>query len=258
MFLRGTVSYAQAQGPRKAQEDYLVHLPFTNRRGERGHLLGVMDGHGGGKTARYCAETIPALFNHDTENVERELRDLVAALDARTRLAGPGSTLSLACVNESRNSVTMAVLGDSPIIVVDGKGAVHRSVEHNVRTNLLERSAAIMRGAVYKDGYIQVTEDGDGLQVSRALGDQTLATILDRTPSLWEYRINSSSVVIVASDGLIDPEHGGAEDETLKAILAAAKSGDASSVLRSREEQGLEDNTSVIMWKPRRWWNLFS
>lgn len=258
MFLRGTVSYAQAQGPRKAQEDYLVHVPFTDRRGNRGHLLGVMDGHGGGETARYCAETIPALFNHDTENVERELRDLVAALDARTRLAGPGSTLSLACVNESRNSVTTAVLGDSPIIVVDDNGTVHRSVEHNVRTNLLERSAAIMRGAVYKGGYIQVTEDGDGLQVSRALGDRTLSAILDRTPSIRTFDIGSHSLVIVGSDGLLDPEHGSQNDRVLHAILATARRADAIAVLHLREEQGLEDNTSVIMWKPRRWWNLFS
>ena len=258
MFLRGTVSHAQAQGPREAQEDYLVHVPFTNSRGERGYLLGVMDGHGGGEVAKYCAETIPTLFDHEATDIWQELKNVVAQLDARTRLTRPGSTLSLAYVNETLSTVTTVVLGDSPIIVVDDKGTAHWSEEHNVRTNLHERKAAIMRGAIYLDGYIQVTEDGDGLQVSRALGDRTLSAILDRTPAVRNYCINSSSLIIVGSDGLLGPDHKDPDDEILRALLATATSGDAAAVLRWREEQELEDNTSVIMWKPRKWWNFFS
>lgn len=261
MFLRGTVSSAQSVGPRETQEDYLVHVPFVNKRNEHGHLLGVMDGHGGEDVAKYCSETIPVIFDHDATDGTQELRKITEQLVARTQFAGPGSTLSLAYINETLDIAATAVLGDSPIIIVDDTGAAYRSEEHNVRTNLVERGAAIMRGAFYngEDGYIQVDEGGDGLQMSRALGDRTLSAILDRTPSLRSYRINSRSMVIIGSDGLIGPEHGDSSDQILLEILSAAKKGDAPGVLRWREEQdSLEDNTSVIIWKPRRWWNLFS
>lgn len=258
MLLRGTVSYVQAQGRRTSQEDYLVHVPFTNSRGERGHLIGVMDGHGGTAVAKYCAETIPTLFDHNAESIEVEFRLMVGRLNAETAHPWSGSTLSLACVNESLNIVTTAVLGDSPIIVVDDKGTAHWSEEHNVRTNLRERKAAIMRGAIYQDGYIHVDERKSGLQMSRALGDRELSSILDRTPSLRSYRINSRSIVIVASDGLFSDAYADRSTEMTRDLLIAARKGGAESVLRWREEQGLEDNTSVIMWKPRRWCNLFS
>ena len=266
MFLQGAVSYAQAKGPRKFQEDYLLHLPFVNRRHECGHLLGVMDGHSsaedtdGGRVAKYCAETIPMLFDHDAVDVRQELRKITAQLNASIVLADSGSTLSLAYVNESSCVVTTAMLGDSPIIIVDNNGEVQESEGHDVRTNLSERSAAIMRGAIYHNGRIHDDLDNPGLQMSRVLGDQALGKILDRTPSLRDYRINSDSVVIVASDGVFDPRHWETNGEALDALLAATGThSTAVALLLWREkEKPLRDNTSIIMWKPRKWWDLFS
>jgi len=177
-FLRGTTSSAQAQGPRQYQEDFRVCLSSASRGGGRSHLLGILDGHRGKDVARYCAETIPSLFDPDADDIEQELRSVVEKLDARTRLSEMGSTLSLAYVNESQRIVTTAVLGDSPIIVLTRDGTIQRSEEHNVRTNTAEREAAVRRGAIYcDDGYIMADRYGDGLQLSWS-GPQNLHTIL--------------------------------------------------------------------------------
>lgn len=250
-FLKGVGSFAQAQGPRDYQEDHMICLQLKSKRNGTGYLLGVMDGHEGEEVAKYCSETIPSLFDPEAWDIEQELRGLVKRLDIDTRTYDMGSTLSLAHVNESKNIVTTVVLGDSPIIVVDSSGSIQRSVEHNVRSNLLERHAAVRRGAIYlDDGYIIATRHGDGLQLSRALGDHGLRNILDRTPVICSYKIGANSLVIVSSDGLFDASHEDSCDDTILALISAVRDGGgAAEVLRLKETEGLNDNTSVVVWR---------
>lgn len=258
MRLRGKISFAQIQGPREDQEDYIVHLPFISRTNGYGHLLGILDGHAGKEVAEYCADQIPILFDVDLKDVGVALEQLTEQLDARTCLADEGSTLSLACVNESRGFVTTAVIGDSPIIVVNKLGETWLSEEHNVRTNLREREAAVRRGAVYKDGYICHSPGGDKIQMSRALGDRVLRNILDRTPTINTHYLGAHSLVVVCSDGLFDPDHERPRESMAQSIVTLAQNGSsASGILRFRESRGLEDNTSIIMWKPKSWWEWF-
>lgn len=263
MFLRGRVSYAQVQGTRKFQEDYMVHVPFVNTRGERGHLIGVMDGNSpvpeidGGAVAKYCAKVIRMLFDHNALNTERELLDLTAKLDECTSHYSMGSTLSLAHINESRKVVTTALLGDSPIIVVDKYGRVIRSNEHNVRTNLHELAMATERGAGYYDGCIYNDPYGKSIRMSRALGCSELRNILNQTPTICTYAIDSRSMVIIASDGFLDSGDDNQRDDVLLPILAAAEvHSTAAELLRWREEEDLfKDNASVIIWKAKGWWD---
>src|SRR3990167_9674146 len=101
-----------------------------------------------------------------------------------TRQFREGSTLSIAWVREDHDEVSVAVLGDSPVIVVDQLGQVHVSPEHNVRTNLAERNAMVARGGSYRNGYVYNQLDV-GFQVSRALGDGDLDRILSREPEIY-------------------------------------------------------------------------
>jgi len=262
MLLRGTVSVAQAQGPRESQEDYLVQVPFKNKNNGQGHLLGVMDGHSGKDVAEYCAKTIPRLFNLHATSVAQELHRVVAELGDRTRFLDAGSTLSLVCVNETRCTVTTAILGDSPVVVVDVAGKVLLSEEHNVRTNIREREAVLARGGVYRDGYIFNAPNNpyglsheDGLQLSRALGDHSLRWIMDQTPAVSQYALGAQSVVVIGSDGLFDPSHEQSRGLVVREILThARKNKGAYEVLRWRESFGLQDNTTVIVWVPQKWW----
>lgn len=263
-FLRGKVSCAQTQGPRKYQEDYILNIPFENKKNGRGHLIGIMDGHSngagcdGGAIARLCSKIIPRLFDLEAEDINLELQTLVEKLDARTCLAEMGSTLSLAHINESHGIVTTAVLGDSPIIVVDNTSTVQQGVEHNVRSNILERELAVDRGAIYKDdGYICATHFGPGLQLSRSLGDCNLRKVLDRAPVICTYRIGVDSFVIVCSDGLSALSCENSGDATFENILRNVKSGkDAQDILHMVAIEDLHDNTSVVIWKARKWRSL--
>lgn len=254
MSIRGIVSWVQAQGPHEAQEDFLVHASHGAYR-----LLGVLDGHHGAGTAQYCARTIPQIFDFSAEDVGQELRRVVAALDDRTHRRESGSTLSLVHIDESRGAAVTAVLGDSPIIVVDEKGEVHRSEEHNVRTNEAERARAIAHGAFYSNGYIcHGPHSADGLQLSRALGDRAFNTLLSREPDIHRYHLGKHSAVIIASDGLFDPAHEAPEAPVADEVVALVrKRKSAARILRWREMRELEDNTSLIVWRPRRWWEWF-
>src|SRR3989344_2288311 len=131
-----------------------------------GCLLAVMDGHRGSAVAEICAREIEKLFApKDSEHVEQALRDLVVALNELTYNLEAGSTLSLACVFKDvgdHMKVSTAVLGDSPVVVLDNQGELHISPEHNVRSNLPEREAAERRGGVYKDGYLRNREGTAG------------------------------------------------------------------------------------------------
>lgn len=260
MTLRGKISYAQMQGPRSSQEDFLVHIPFYSQVNRCGHLIGVMDGHGGKEVAKYCEEAIPQIFDSDALNIRQELRRVAEKLDDHTAFSKAGSTLSIAVINESNGIVITAVIGDSPIIVVNDSGNIWLSDEHNVRTNIPEREAAIRRGAKYDGGYIYDSYNplGDQIQMSRALGDCNLRKILDRTPTVNRQYINSRSLIIVGSDGLFDPNHKQSRESSAQSVVTLVQSGgNAAQILQFRESQGLEDNTSIIMWRPKKWWEWF-
>ena len=241
----GTVSSAQIQGPRDRQEDFLVHVDFPF-----GHLIAVMDGHGGQHTARYCAERIPTLFN-PKQPTEVTLRSMSKKLAAEARKFHSGSTLSIACILEQERRVITSVIGDSPIIVLDADEELHRSVEHNVRTNIPERTRAITRGGVYVNGYIRNPKTATGLQMSRALGDVEMGNVILREAETSSFSIGPKCIVMVGSDGILDPSHQD-EEQLLDGLIKEARRGSATKIVKWRESLGLDDNTSIVIWKPKK------
>ncbi|MBM3261591.1 protein serine/threonine phosphatase 2C family protein [Candidatus Kaiserbacteria bacterium] len=259
MSIHGIVSNAQTCGPHEAQEDVVVNISHHTGGGTI-RLIGILDGHRGKDTAIRVSKMISEDFDFNAADPAQELRRVVAQAVEDTRNRDSGSTLSLAHIDEARQIVTIAVLGDSPIIVVDGEKVVHRSIDHNVRTNRIEREAAIARGAFYSNGYICLDAfSAASLQLSRALGDRLFDPILSREPDIGVFRIGAQSVVIVGSDGMFDPSHCDDSTKIAEEILACVRTREsASAVLTGREAQGLEDNASLIVWRPRRWWEWFA
>ncbi len=245
------VTFATEQGPLIYQEDFATYFHFQNPS-MRGWLLAVMDGHRGRAVAEFCANEIENLFTPDKpDSMEDTLRNLIAKLNAKTSHFDAGSTISLACILESHRKVVVAVLGDSPVFVLDTNGVFHQSPEHNARTNLGERRAAIKRGAVYENGYL-FFNDGDngpqyGLQMSRALGNAPLSRMLSREPEI--YTIENPKWVLVASDGLIDPSHWNAEYLMSKFKAHAKYCATAKMLLEYAEKEGpRNDNTTALVW----------
>ena len=233
------ITSATAQGPRFYQEDRCVTL--TN--GDRS-LLVVLDGHGGPEVAEHCAERLKTL--DALPDTEAGLRGLVQILAAETADYGAGSTLSM--VSVTPEGAIVAVLGDSPVLVMDSDGHAHISPEHNVRTNLAERKAAVAKGAQYGNGYVWMPK-GDGLQMSRALGDSHLSSFLSREPEV--YTIPNPRWVLVLSDGVLDPGHAKTSEliGDLQQLMVTIAEPTAQDVLDWAEARGLNDNATVVLWR---------
>lgn len=247
--MKGIITSSMLQGPRAYQEDRYFCKKIKNSKFS-GWLLAVMDGHRGSSVAELCAKEISGLFKlSDPDRVEESLRDLVSALNLKTFHCHEGSTLSIACILESHNKASIAILGDSPVIVVDGKNKLYVSPEHNVRSNLEERRAAEKRGGVYSGGYIFIQGGGSfdyGLQLSRALGDSSLGSILSREPDI--YTIQDPSWILVASDGLIDPGHKDTDDLYREIGKYAEKHAKADDLMQWAKNRGLSDNATALVW----------
>lgn len=241
-----SVTYVQRQGPRTNQEDRIFYKRI-NGQSYNGWLLAVMDGHGGSSVAELCANEIDSLFMlQDADHTEEALLNLVSALDAKTTHFHEGSTLSVACVLEDYDKVSIAVLGDSPVIVLDDKGELHVSPDHNVRSNKGEREIAEKRGGICKDGYLYKKDGDHGLQLSRALGDAYLEGVISREPEV--YTIESPQWILIASDGLLDPAHYESLIPLKEIERLAKRHASAREFMQWATYRELRDNATALIW----------
>lgn len=250
---KGIVSIAVRQGARPYQEDRHICLRIDNSY-LKGWLLAVMDGHsinghGGELVAELCAKKIKKLFRiTDEGQAEESLRCLVADLNSQTEPYPEGSTFSAVLLLDNNPKISVAVLGDSPVIVLDQDGNMHVSPEHNVRSNPKERKAAEQRGGIYMKGYIwnDLGSLGRGLQMGRALGDSYLGKILSREPDV--YTIQNPQWALVASDGVFDPGHHNTSHLLEEIKKYAMRCSTAEDIMKWAERRGLEDNATALVW----------
>ncbi len=240
------VNFATLQGLRMNQEDRYV-AGVIQGKGRSGHLLAVMDGHGGSYVADFCANNLARFFQlGDPEHPRKALEGLISRLNETTHMFREGSTISVAYVLEERNEVWAAVLGDSPIVVIDKIGKVYIGPNHNVRTNMAERSAAEKRGGRYDGKYIR-NSDGTGLQLTRALGDSQMAGIVSREPEI--FAVNDPVWVAVASDGMLDPAHRDKGSSLNEFVSFGKASAGAEELMSWANGHVLDDNATVVVWK---------
>jgi len=249
------VSYGTAQGERNYQEDRFVNksLAINGIENGNGRLMGIMDGHGGSGSAQLVSEKLPEVFKaaiiEEKGDVKKALKETVNSLHELTKDQESGTTLSIVYVPADAETAYVAVLGDSPILIEDRDGKIHTSPEHNVRTNQKELEKAKERGAEYDpSGYIMLAESLYGLQMSRALGDKKIDSILDRTPDIYSVALGENSFIVAGSDGLLDPAHGDTQD-VVSYIVELVKSGaDARSLVNDAIRRRTGDNVTAIVW----------
>lgn len=199
------ITHATDKGARRYQEDrYVVHrLPH-------GHLLAVFDGHGGDECAEYCARELTSLTDSIINSIASSgFRGIFGSLNEQTKNFSSGCAASIVYVDEKYDKVTVGVLGDVPVIVHPSyaNGTVWVAPEHNVRSNKSEAKAAEGRGGIVVNGYLFNRYSGNGLQMSRALGDSSLDGVLSREPEIFNFSVGPGGYVLVASDGILDPGH---------------------------------------------------
>ena len=244
------LTHASEKGMRHSQEDRMF-AKRLNLKNDKGYFLAVMDGHGGDRVAQLCRDSLAGVIIEVTENKEVvspvEIQEIFRLLNGQTCEMESGTTLSLVFISHRRGIVHVGVLGDSPVVVKGLDGQVNISPEHNARTNLKEREAAIKRGAYYSGKYL-CCPSGNGLQMTRSLGDREFINFLNRSPEVYSVSVGSESFVALFSDGIVDPGH---EDlDSMRSVISRIEDGaSASDLVKDAQERRTGDNVTAIVWR---------
>lgn len=259
-----TLTTAQFDGGRPYQEDRFIigRLRLNTLRRfsffrvpwpEEIEILAVCDGHGGDEVAEYIYNNLVRIFRDCFYSCNRDMKkalcETVQILHEQTKHMLAGSTLSIVIISSSGSRADVAVLGDSPVIIFDHTKSFWISPEHNARSNTDERNAAIARGAEYIDGYIGLSATGIRAQLTRALGDNELDALLDRSPEVFTVYLGPESFVLVASDGLLDPSHRSTRSQMQHIIELIRKGANADDLARDALNRETNDNVTAILWK---------
>lgn len=243
-----TVTHATAQGPRPAQEDRFVAARLDGVSGEP-WLVAVMDGHAGSAASDHCAERLEGVVVEQLERGERPeeaLRSAIAVLEGETRDVGAGTSLTAALISEGRG--TLAVLGDSPAVYRDASGSAGVGPVHNALTDPEGRQAALRRGAEYVGGYLVDAGSGEGVALTRVLGDAGLP-FLERTPEVFAVDLGVGSFVLCATDGVFTPaapDPDGLVEHVTRLVDGGA---DAEAVVSDALSNGTDDNVTAVLWQ---------
>lgn len=213
------------KGKRPYQEDR--HAIITT---EHNLIVGVFDGHGGEEVSAFCAANLLPAWHAVESNLacrfdSGKMAAMFDYLNVRTEHIREGSTASIVIIPKNGDQVTVGILGDSPVLVKQDDGRIVASPQHNVRSNPEEVKAAQSRGGVIHNGYLfngRGSLDSNGLQMSRALGDAWLGTVLSRTPDIYGVTVGKKSFILVGTDGLFDPAH---EDDPSEEIAQNIEDG---------------------------------
>jgi serine/threonine protein phosphatase PrpC len=258
---KNNVSVAIATGGRSHQEDFCLseHVSLEGVNNGQGQLMAVLDGHGGSETAGKVSKALRRAFEISLAmcqgDVPAAIKDAVSSLSRITEDNESGSTLSLVYVPEGQETAYVAVIGDSPVIILDKENRIVVSPEHNVRSSPAELERARKRGALYQNGYIMVPAGRGvyrgGLQMSRSLGDRNFASILDREPEIYSVPLRGKSLIILGTDGLFDPGHHDTAIQVKRIAVLAMKGAGAKELVQDALDRTTYDNVTAIVWRPR-------
>ncbi len=254
----GSATFYTDQGLRKYQEDRYVYRNFSF-----GYLMAVFDGHGGASVADKASKNLIPIFENEfilfsasgSTDYKILLRHAVEKIDYLLKNEYCGSTMSLVFIPKNTPELVayIAILGDSPVVITDSLDNIFLSPNHNVRENLAERELAITRGGFYGEGYIWNPEWTNGLQMGRALGNIKLGSILNHEPELAEFSLDKKSIVIVASDGVFDPEHKSSGLKQTKRFIEIIKAGGkAKDLINDALKRQTGDNATAIVFRMKK------
>lgn len=247
--MRGSVASASVIGSRPDQEDRWVATQI-DRDGRRAWLLAVFDGHNGSEAAEAAAELLPEAWDHAMGrhgDARAAMQASIGVLRERTADLEPGSSVSVAYVDEVAQRAVVGILGDSPVVVRDADGRSVLGPIHNTATNQPDVQRAMERGAELVGPYLMDPRSGEGVNLTRTIGDAAL-TFLGREPQLFEASLGPDSFVCVASDGLFS-ETRSTPEELVRWIEESVPDGIGPDELVSAAlADGSHDNVTVVLW----------
>lgn len=245
---KASVTKATGKGSRRGQEDRSVNVVVAagNFPHGKGRLLAVMDGHCGDQVSQMAAKNLRGIFRgaliDHKGNVELALKDAVANLHKESLNHDGGSTISIVYLPNDENRAYTAILGDSPVIIVDKNGQINRSPIHSFSSNPSEVKRAVDNRFSYDGTHV------DGIMPSRAIGDESYDNILSRDPDIYSVEIGPKSLILLMTDGVYDPTYDTNADLARMIVMAREKG--AKALVKDALAGGLKggDNATAIVY----------
>lgn len=231
----GFVTAASEKGRRDSQEDRFIDEIINIRElpHGKGRLMAVMDGTGGKDVAQRVANEIKQIFEeqllkYNGNKIKQVLQETVNQLHHRTKyFKKQGTTLSIVYVPADELKAYVAVLGDSPVIILDRDGNINISPQHNTMHNDDEwqrvrkiggvpeqpeqiRKVQIIQGTKnicyidpkYKRRFSN-TANTLFMNVSRMLGNKQFGKYLSTEADIYDVNLGPDSFIVLSSDGLL-------------------------------------------------------
>lgn len=234
------VSCFTMPGERWVCQDRLVEMPMPH--GD--WLVLVCDGHGEENNAvEMCTRELPkALANRTSANPLR-IKDAFREVAEKTYRCLGGSTASVAVLSR-RGAVSLALLGDSPILGELSDGRIFYIPTHSVKSDLAGVTHAISKGGHVDRGY--VCHGSYGLQMTSAFGDWQLREVLSREPNVQQFGPGEVRWVAVMTDGVLDEQLDGFA-ESKREFVSMVQDGSRSTEIVTRFFQKKKDDATLAL-----------
>lgn len=212
------LGYCTARNARDENQDTAT-LVWAKGRKPPG-FFGVYDGHGGAATALVAAHRLHRFFwaaCSDAIDPRAALKQAHAEIDATLSVhqIPAGSTTAVAVIDPLPRKLYAANLGDSRVVLVRAGGRVRQLTrDHSValqggatmaelRQHRAEIEAIERWGGHIEDGYVVDPVSGDGVNMTRALGDSYIPGLKKNSrPYLATTTWHPGDTLILASDGV--------------------------------------------------------
>jgi len=206
-------AYATAQGHRLSHEDRAV-LDFNGKC-----FVGVFDGHCGSEVAQECVDKLAQLLcAPGVRDDDAKIRATVLAFDEglRARHVQSGSTCTCAILDRvptniddgSEINVTIVHVGDSRATLYRNEHVMCQTRDH--KPDDPEETERIVRAGGHVTHIGGIARTNGNISMSRALGDFDMKTPtncpMTADPSVYRWRMRRGDVLLLASDGLYEPE----------------------------------------------------
>ena len=230
---------------------------FAQHRGFGFSIFGVFDGHGGRRSAQYCAEHMCATIQSHPEFAWSPMTALAAAyqqIDEECCLVDThmdcayrdGTTANVVVLYE--RSCLVANVGDSRALLVRHDGSVEQlSIDHRVGNFQEEDRIEALGGEIvniHKKGEKSCLLVNGETRVTRSIGDGHMKPLLTATPELTETVLGyRDEYVVLGTDGIWDYV---SNAEVAEVLLKMGATDGVQKLLHMVKERGCADNATLI------------
>ena len=241
-------------GVRKTMEDFVIHAPELLPTAATS-FFAVLDGHGGSTAAEHMAREYPSLLAQQLtlyESVyssESILASSLELMENNMRLIDSreaGSTFCAALIDRRRRELVVASVGDSQILQIACEAGHKLSAGFLCQPHKTSNAEEVRRiansGGILSNGRV-----GGFLAITRSVGDFDLKKYgVVSTPEVHKFSIDTTSLLVIASDGVWDV----VQPENVMDLLVADQALDCEELARVIAQEavikGSLDNISVV------------